>query len=164
MEPLQKCSSIHLTSWDNKRSGVMCYVLNNYAVLLGSRCQPAQQTGSWEMLNYCHSPATDWDSWRWKEDSDCLLSHLEKHKSPRFTASCTKVLFLLCSCAVICIVLFVKGPVFPLNGNSEVLHFLLPVSGIYKGQWWDFGIPWGSAIPFLVLVFCWKDSIVEKAG
>lgn len=67
---------------------------------------------SWEMLNYCHSPATDWDSWKWKEDSGFLLSHLEKHKSPRFTASCTKVLFLLCSCAVICIVLFVKGPAF----------------------------------------------------
>lgn len=47
MRPMHKCSSIHLVflPQTNKRSGVMCYVLNNYASLHGRRRQPALQTG-----------------------------------------------------------------------------------------------------------------------
>lgn len=113
-ESMQKPRSIHpvLFPWTSKISRVMFHVLNNYVVQLVGDVNLYYKQVSREMLNYCHSPATDLDSWRWKEDSDCLLRHLEKHKSPRFTTSCTKVLFLLCFCAVICIVLLVKWPVF----------------------------------------------------
>lgn len=116
------------------------------------------------MLNYCHSPATDLDSWRWKEDSDCLLRHLEKHKSLRFTTHCTKVLFLLCFCAVICIVLLVKRTCFFLF--KAILKFCTScilsqaftrANGEIVRSLWGLQF-WCNTFFFVV---CWKDSIGE---
>lgn len=67
--------------------------------------------------------------------------HLEKRRNPRLMVSCTKVLFLLHCCMMICIMPFAKRPALSLKGNSDVLRFLSPVPGIYESQWWDFRIP-----------------------